>query len=55
MGRRPLCLVALLFVLWVLGTQAVFPQDSAGGTEREEQGMSSGIRPGERIRVRGSV
>lgn len=55
MGRRPLCLVALLFVLWVLGTQAVFPQDSAGGTEREEQGMSSGIRPGERIRVRGEI
>ena len=60
MGRRPLCLVALLFVLWVLCTQKIFPGKDLGGTEMEEDGGNQQISPPDIhfrqiIRVRGEI
>lgn len=51
MGRRPLCLVALLFVLWILCTQAGSLGEKGGGlgVRLPESGESR------RIRVRGEV
>lgn len=60
MGRRPLCLVALLFVLWVLCTQKIFPGKDLGGTEMEADGGNQQISLpdlhfGQIIRVRGEI
>jgi len=60
MSRRPLCLVALLFVLWVLCTQKIFPEKDFGGTGMEEDGGNPQISPpdfrsGQIIRVRGEI
>ena len=51
MCRRPLCLVALLFVLWVLFTQKVF---GVTGTGRAEYALPAGVS-GQTIRVRGQI
>lgn len=51
MGRRPLCLAALLFVFWILCTQVGNLEEKGGGLEARltESGESR------RIRVRGEV
>lgn len=51
MGRRPLCLVALLFALWILCVQTGSPGGRGGGLKARlpESGKSN------RIRVRGEV
>lgn len=60
MGRRPLCLVALLFVLWVLCTQKVFQEEIFGEAGTEEAGGHLAmplpdICSGQFIRVRGEI
>lgn len=60
MGRRPLCLVALLFVLWVLCTQKIFQGKGFGRTGIEGAGGYQTIPlpdicSGQTIRVRGEI
>lgn len=60
MGRRPLCLVALLFVLWMLCTQKLFWEKGFGVAGTEGTGGYQAIPlpdicPGQVIRVRGEI